>query len=211
MREPGRTVGGVRALGQTELLRRIRTSEQGLSRQRIGGPGRSAARVHRPAGVDGPVWPPSEVPPGPHGERAGQWGRSLGDVAGGVPTCRPQSSPPPPPPQLGATMNPSTAGSGHAIDRRSNVCQCGSIVGLKSRKFCSTTSYRSPCTARTVAMWPNGPYDAPYTTIAPGTGVALSWKPSALATPNRSIALPDSGGGGFQRGSPACITAHVPS
>ena len=41
---------------------------------------------------------------------------------------------------VGATTNPTTAASGHAIDRTSNVCQCGSRLGLKSRKFCSITS-----------------------------------------------------------------------
>ena len=40
----------------------------------------------------------------------------------------------------GPTTNPTTVGSGHATDRRSNFCQCGSGLGLKSRKFCSTTS-----------------------------------------------------------------------
>jgi hypothetical protein len=31
-----------------------------------------------------------------------------------------------------ATMNPTTVESGHAIDRRSNVCQCVSRLGPKS-------------------------------------------------------------------------------
>jgi hypothetical protein len=43
-----------------------------------------------------------------------------------------------PPP--GPTTKPTAAGSGQPTDRRSNVAQCGSMAGLKSRKFCSTTS-----------------------------------------------------------------------
>jgi hypothetical protein len=58
--------------------------------------------------------------------------------------CWPNTSPPRSPPPHhrngGAATNPITAGSGQAIERRSNVCQCGSRLGLKSRKFCSMTS-----------------------------------------------------------------------
>src|SRR5690348_13884212 len=95
----------------------------------------------------------------------------------------------------GPTTYPTTLPSGHATDRRSNVAQCGSRFGLNTRKFCSTTSYRPGSTATTVAMCPNGPYEPPYTTIEPGAGCELTAKPCARATPKRSIAFPNSGGG----------------
>src|ERR1700716_2166328 len=60
-------------------------------------------------------------------------------------------------------------------------------------------------------MWPKMPYVPPYTTIAPGMGCALTWKPAAAAAAYRSMALPNRARGWFQRGSPGCISAQVAS
>src|SRR5947207_11812110 len=58
-------------------------------------------------------------------------------------------------------------------------------------------------------MCPNSPYDPPYTTIEPAAGCRLTTNRSVTATPYRSMALPASGGGWFQRGSPEWATAQV--